>query len=190
MADSGEGQTCDGYECSDQCETDDGCYTGNFNSDRGDPDSGADNPKLDVGDTGGNGPDNINISELEYGVEYVGGAYVNSMGGQVRQPATFRLSLGDDLVDKFMHEFTSASQFWTIFSLRISEEDGVDPTFIHDALDGYPTALPRCRTLHTSSSITRSSRPSTCATSFMTRMSSSRPIAECRSWSSSSTSAK
>lgn len=117
------------------------CHHSNPTPEWGEPGS-ADNPTLDVDDTNGFGPENINIPSVEYGVEYVGGVFVTNMHGETSQTATYDLYLDGELLTSLTHEFHSANEFWTAFTLTVDADLSYGLGTMDTVSDGYPAEGP------------------------------------------------
>ncbi len=112
------------------------CYFRNKTPDWGAQGDVADNPSLDIDDTNGAGPENVNLASPEIGVTYdVGAVYFRSestFGDAMNDPRrqhpsyiTARIFARGELLNEFIgREVTDLRQLWHIASIRWCEDAG------------------------------------------------------------------
>ncbi len=110
------------------------CYFRNTNPDWGVQGDPTDNPSLDIDDTNGAGPENVNLEKPEVGATYdVGVVYFraeSTFGDREVDPraehlslATVRIFARGDLLAEFVdRELTSVSQLWHVARVRWCED--------------------------------------------------------------------
>lgn len=124
------------------------CYYGNAQPDWGVIGEVSDNPSLDIDDTNGAGPENINLAEPELGVTYdVGAIYFRAtstfgdpeVDARTPHPSYVSLRLfnrGTPLVELVGREMTETMQLWHMARVTWCEGDGCPRIEIVDALYG------------------------------------------------------
>lgn len=104
------------------------------------PDWGAfgplNDPRLDVDDTDGFGPENINIDVVEAGIDYTALAFVTSLADESTR-ATLRISVGGAVVRELTKTLTARRQVWTAVKLRFAP-DGTHTLTVVDTLGVAP----------------------------------------------------
>ena len=118
------------------------CYFANVNPDWGIAGDAADNPSLDIDDTNGAGPENVNLNRPEPGVTYeVGAIYfraestfgVAGADPRLEHPSyvTARIFVrGELLVEEVAVELTTLRQLWRIATIRWCEDSPACPEII------------------------------------------------------------
>lgn len=118
------------------------CYFDNTNPDWGVPGDVVDNPSLDIDDTNGAGPENINLAKPEVGVTYdIGAIYFRStsiFGDPDRDPlvehpslATVRIYVRGELLAEWIdRELTTLRQLWWVASVVWCEDFSQCPEVI------------------------------------------------------------
>ena len=126
LAMDGWARAADGYDCYFQNKTPDWGVQGEV----------ADNPSLDIDDTNGAGPENVNLASPEVGVTYnVGAIYYRNestfgvAGNDPRQEhvslVTVRVFARGELLNEFANrEMTELYQLWNVVSIRWCEDAG------------------------------------------------------------------
>jgi hypothetical protein len=92
------------------------CYWSNTEPDWGVQNRGDDNPSLDIDDTDGAGPENINLDNPE-AVPYRVGAYYFNAGGFGRSEVTVRVYLGGALAFEALDRVMTDGQFWDVATI-------------------------------------------------------------------------
>ena len=98
------------------------CYYGNRTPNWGDPNSTQDDPSLDIDDTNGAGPENINLDEPEDGTQYRVGAHYYDNLSLGNSYATVRIYIDHveafEIVDKLLTNGNSSTQdMWDVASI-------------------------------------------------------------------------
>lgn len=124
------------HESGDFFDTTYDCHYGNMNPDWGE--AGArHNPTLDVDDTDGFGPENINIAEVEAGVTYTGIVAVSNMNGTSSVAPTLTVFVDDEWVHEFTGSLETSSDYWTAYEL-VFRPDGTFDLFSIDEYGARP----------------------------------------------------
>jgi hypothetical protein len=87
-------------------------------------------PRLDVDDTNGFGPENINVDEANPGVYEVGVHYFGSAGGEV-VPCTVKIFLNSSLVGEYSRRLERTKDYWRVAQVvvptgLVTEQDLVE----------------------------------------------------------------
>ncbi len=114
------------------------CFWQNLEPDWGVRGDRSDNPSLDIDDTDGWGPENINLNNPENGERYhVGVHYFSDQGFGVSY-ATVRLYLGGRLVREFRRQRLTDQDFWHVAQIRWPEREVID---YNDMYSTFPSGV-------------------------------------------------
>lgn len=115
------------------------CYWNNQSPDWGEIGEALDDPNLDIDDTDGWGPENINLEWLEDGVVYRIGVHYKDDGGFGPSAATIRLFFSGEERYASTVELNATGRFCEVAALVYDEsEDDLDIIDIGTCSDGYP----------------------------------------------------
>lgn len=107
------------------------CFWQNLEPDWGKPFDGTDNPSLDIDDTDGWGPENINLNNPEEDLRYHVGVHYFSDQGFGTSYATVRLYLGGRLEKEYRRQRLRDQQFWHVADIDWSRRQVVDHNDIY-----------------------------------------------------------
>ncbi len=116
------------------------CFWQNLEPDWGERFDASDNPSLDIDDTDGWGPENINLNNPEQGMRYHVGVHYFSDQGFGLSYATLRLYLGGVVVKEVRRQRLVDQQFWHAFDIlwpqqRVIEYNQLYSTFPSGVFD-------------------------------------------------------
>lgn len=107
------------------------CFWQNLEPDWGRPFDGTDNPSLDIDDTDGWGPENINLNNPEEDLRYHVGVHYFSDQGFGTSYATVRLYLGGRLEKEYRRQRLRDQQFWHVADIDWSRREVVEHNDIY-----------------------------------------------------------
>ena len=110
------------------------CFWQNERPDWGRPNDPSDDPSLDIDDTDGWGPENINLDNPEDGARYKVGVHYFAHHGFGPSYATLRMYLNGALAAEYRRQRLTDQQFWYVLDVdwpsgQITRVDSVGPTF-------------------------------------------------------------
>ena len=114
------------------------CFSLNAKPSWGDPASTEDDPRLDMDDTNGAGPENINIDRPEPGHTYHVGVNYYDDHGFGASLATIRVYVRGELLASWENVLLQPGQFWYASTLTVSADGDVGFATVNRITPGYP----------------------------------------------------